>query len=85
MPTYKIKAPDGNSYSIDGPAGASDDQVREQVLKQHPGADKAAEPSSVMDAIKEGGKGLVRGVRRRHGRGGDGSVRTYRPFCQPEG
>lgn len=42
MPTYEIKAPDGNSYRIDGPAGASDDQVREQVLKQHPKAEEGA-------------------------------------------
>jgi len=60
--TYKIQAPDGNSYSIDGPAGASDDQVREQVMKQHPGADKAVEPSTTMDVLKEGGKGLLRGA-----------------------
>jgi hypothetical protein len=62
MTTYQIKAPDGNTYSIDGPTGASDDQVREQVLKQHPGADKAAAPSVIADVAKEGGKGLLRGV-----------------------
>jgi hypothetical protein len=62
MPTYKISAPDGNSYSIEGPSGATDEQVREQVLKQHPGADKAASPSPVMDSLKEGGKGLLRGA-----------------------
>jgi hypothetical protein len=49
MPTYAIKAPDGNTYQIDGPAGASDDQVRAEVLRQHPGAEavpQAAEPKS---------------------------------------
>lgn len=40
MPTYQIKAPDGNTYRIDGPDGATDDQVREQVLQQHPNASK---------------------------------------------
>jgi hypothetical protein len=62
MATYQIKAPDGNTYSIDGPDGASDDQVREQVLKQHPGADKAPAPSALADVAKEGGKGLLRGA-----------------------
>jgi hypothetical protein len=38
MPTYEIQAPDGNIYRIDGPAGATDDQVRQQVLSQHPTA-----------------------------------------------
>jgi hypothetical protein len=62
MTTYRIRAPDGNTYSIDGPEGASDDQVREQVLKQHPNAGAAAAPSVAADVAKEGGKGLVRGV-----------------------
>lgn len=65
MATYEIKAPDGNSYRIDGPDGASDDQVREQVLKQHPNADTPAAPketSTVGDVLKEGGKGLLRGA-----------------------
>ena len=46
MPTYKIKAPDGNTYSIQGPEGATDEQVREQVLKQHPTASGAAAPAA---------------------------------------
>jgi hypothetical protein len=77
--TYKIKAPDGNSYSIDGPEGASDDQVREQVMKQHPGADKAAEPSSVMDALKEGGKGLIRGAESFAGQMGEAVMGPFGP------
>ena len=43
MPTYEMQAPDGNKYRIDGPAGANDDQVREQILKQHPNAGQASE------------------------------------------
>lgn len=38
MTTYSIKAPDGNTYTIDGPPGASDPEVREAVLAQHPNA-----------------------------------------------
>ena len=38
MPTYSISAPDGNSYKIEGPAGASQEQVQAEVLKQHPNA-----------------------------------------------
>lgn len=40
MPTYQIKAPDGNTYRIDGPEGATDDQIKERVMQQHPMAGK---------------------------------------------
>ncbi|MEI6644071.1 MAG: hypothetical protein WCL10_18780 [Novosphingobium sp.] len=39
MPTYAIKAPNGKTYHIDGPAGATDEQVRAEVLRQFPDAD----------------------------------------------
>lgn len=48
MPTYSIKAPDGKTYRIDGPAGATQAQVQAQVLKQYPGAGQAA-PVNVRD------------------------------------
>ena len=38
MPTYQISAPDGNTYRIEGPSGATDEQVRAEVLRQHPQA-----------------------------------------------
>lgn len=38
MPTYSIKAPDGRTYSIQGPPGATDAQVRAEVLRQFPNA-----------------------------------------------
>jgi len=47
MPVYKIKAPDGNTYSINGPEGATDEQVRQKVLEQHP---TAANPTQLKAA-----------------------------------
>ncbi len=46
MPTYSISAPDGNTYKIEGPAGATQDQVKAEVLKQNPsaGTPKAVKP-----------------------------------------
>lgn len=42
MAIYRIKAPDGNTYQISGPDGATDAQVRAAVLKQHPSAGMTA-------------------------------------------
>jgi hypothetical protein len=36
MATYKMQAPDGNSYQIDGPEGATDEQVRGEIIRQNP-------------------------------------------------
>ena len=36
MPTYRIKAPDGNDYEIQGPEGATDEQIRNEVMRQNP-------------------------------------------------
>lgn len=43
--TYRIQAPNGVTYLIDGPEGASDDMIRAEVLRQHPEA-KGAGPVS---------------------------------------
>lgn len=44
MPIYSISAPDGNTYKIQGPAGATQEQVQAEVLRQHP---NAATPKTV--------------------------------------
>ena len=36
MTTYSISAPDGKTYEIDGPEGASQDAIRAEVTRQHP-------------------------------------------------
>ena len=38
MTTYQIRAPNGVTYQIDGPRGATEDQVRQQITAQHPEA-----------------------------------------------
>ena len=47
MTTYSISAPDGNTYKIEGPAGASQEQVQAEVLKQHPNAGKPLEKGNM--------------------------------------
>ena len=53
MPTYSIAAPDGNTYKIEGPAGASQDQVVSEVLKQHPTAGKPPEKGNMYTQSAE--------------------------------
>ena len=36
MPTYQIKGPDGKTYRIDGPPGATTEQVKAEVIRQNP-------------------------------------------------
>jgi hypothetical protein len=48
MPIYSIAAPNGKTYQIDGPEGATQEDVQAQVLKQFPDAGNV--PSSTPDA-----------------------------------
>lgn len=66
MATYTIKAPDGNSYTLDGPDNASQEAIQTEVLRQHPTAADApkaavAEPD-ILDAVKDYAKGQVGGL-----------------------
>lgn len=69
MATYSISAPDGNTYEITGPAGATQEQVQAEVLKQHPtaatpkapAAQPAQEPSFLTKALNTLGS-LQKGV-----------------------
>ena len=58
MPTYAIRAPNGRTYHIDGPAGATDEQVRAEVVRQFPDAVRAApapkeKPTSFLQGFGE--------------------------------
>lgn len=46
MTTYTIPAPDGKTYSIEGPAGASQEQVQQEVMRQFPQAGTAPTAAS---------------------------------------
>jgi len=53
MTTYSIAAPDGKTYTIDGPKGATQDQIRSEVLKQHPNAGKPPETGNMYTQSAE--------------------------------
>ena len=48
MPTYTVRAPNGKTYKITGPAGATNAQIERAVLEAYPDAGGAA-PQSDSD------------------------------------
>ena len=58
MPTYQIKAPDGKTYEIDGPPGASQQDVINAILSRNPAAGQppAAPKEGIMAALTGGAK-----------------------------
>lgn len=61
MTTYSISAPDGNTYKIEGPANASQEQVQAEVLRQHPNAANSAQKSASSGEFAETGGGAALG------------------------
>ena len=53
MPTYSISAPDGKTYRIEGPPGATDDEVRAEVIRQNPHLAKQPSERTWMETAGE--------------------------------
>ena len=63
MPTYEITAPDGKTYEIEGPAGATKDQVVAAVLAKNPAAGQPPSRERTFgEAAKDIGAGVVGGI-----------------------
>lgn len=63
MPKYSMKAPNGKTYDIDGPDGASEEDVRAEIMRRDPTAGDAPKPKSVMGFIGNAvmdGAGIVK-------------------------
>lgn len=62
MPTYEIQAPDGNKYRIDGPPGATQEQIQAEVMRQNPSLVEPPKPVTAMDRAVAPAAGFNRGV-----------------------
>jgi hypothetical protein len=74
MPIYEMRAPNGRTYRITGPAGATDAQVKAKILEQFPesGKRRAAAPrnrgtgigaiDTTLDVINEALIGIPEGA-----------------------
>ena len=60
MPVYNVQAPNGRIYHVEGPEGASQQDIFNFVLAQDPSAGKAPKPATgIMGAF---GSGLEQGI-----------------------
>lgn len=57
MPIYTLRAPNGKTYEIEGPAGASEAQVRAEILRRDP---SAAKVNVAADAAKAFGSNVAK-------------------------
>ena len=63
MPSYSISAPDGNTYTITGPEGASREEVIQEVLSQNPNAGTARTFGGyAKETLKAIPRGLIGGL-----------------------
>jgi hypothetical protein len=68
MPLYRITAPNGQTYQIEGPPGASDADVAQAVMAQYPEAGNAApKQSTVGSELKRGAQQVASSMQTAYG------------------
>lgn len=59
MTTYRIPAPDGKTYKIEGPEGATQDEIKAEVIRQNPHLATPAAPTGGVPV----GRRIIEGIR----------------------
>ena len=62
MPTYTIRAPNGKTYSIDGPPGATEAQVRAEIMRRDPSAGQPPKRRPFAAGVESAKTGLTKGL-----------------------
>jgi hypothetical protein len=84
MPTFKFESPEGKTYSVDGPEGATKEQAFQILQQQLGGAKPAAPPETLAsDTLKSVGSGLEHGTATALGFPGD--IRDLAKSVAPQG
>jgi hypothetical protein len=71
MPTFDFTAPDGKSYTVEGPEGATQEQAFQMLQQQIGKPPTAPEPGMLEDAAKSVGSGLANATAGTLGMAGD--------------
>jgi hypothetical protein len=71
MPIYRITAPNGQTYRIEGPPGATDAEVADAVMAQYPESGQTTKQSTIGSELVGGAKRVISS-----GRTGLGSIFT---------
>ena len=59
MPIYRITAPNGQTYRIEGPPGATDAEVADAVMAQYPESGQATKQSTIGSELVGGAKRVI--------------------------
>jgi len=72
MPLYKISAPNGKTYQIEGPDGASQKEIEQEVMRQHPMAAYTTQELENAPRVK----GTTGDIARETGQAGLGGIQS---------
>jgi hypothetical protein len=97
MPIYNVQAPNGRTYNVEGPAGASQDEIIAHVMELDPAAGTPPTPATGLtgafgagleQGVGESARGLgeVLGSQRlqQYGKEKETSAKTYTPISDEE-
>jgi hypothetical protein len=62
MPLYQMKAPNGQTYRIPGPEGATDEQIKQEILRQYPEAAGQPQTRTAAESLGIGVRNIATGL-----------------------
>ena len=62
MPMYQMVAPNGKTYRIPGPEGATDEQIKQEILRQYPEASGQPQTRTAAESLGIGVRNIATGL-----------------------